>query len=276
MKVVLQQILRWKVVLIVILALVIIGTIHYTSLPRSRLTFIEELARDAISPLQLALTRVSRFISHKVTALKEIRYLRQRNAELEALAFDLQQQVYLLQEYERENKWLREALDFKTDVSHELLVAEVIGRCPTNWISTITINKGHAHGVEAGMAVVTNGGIVGTILDVSRLTSTVLLSTDSRSAAGGLVQSTGDLVLVEGDSENSGMLVATPLSRDTEVVPGDIIVTSGLSRLFPKKLPIGEVVEVESSPYGLSFTALVRPFVDFTRLEYVFVVLQEE
>ena len=195
---------------------------------------------------------------------------------MEALAFDLQQQVYLLQEYERENKWLREALDFKTDVSHELLVAEVIGRCPTNWISTITINKGHAHGVEAGMAVVTNGGIVGTILDVSRLTSTVLLSTDSRSAAGGLVQSTGDLVLVEGDSENSGMLVATPLSRDTEVVPGDIIVTSGLSRLFPKKLPIGEVVEVESSPYGLSFTALVRPFVDFTRLEYVFVVLQEE
>lgn len=276
MKVVLQQMLRWKVVLIVILALVIIGTIHYTSLPRSRLTFIEELARDAISPLQLAFARVSRFISHKVTALKEIRYLRQRNAELEALAFDLQQQVYLLQEYERENKWLREALDFKTDVSHELLVAEVIGRCPTNWISTITINKGHAHGVEAGMAVVTNGGIVGTILDVSRLTSTVLLSTDSRSAAGGLVQSTGDLVLVEGDSENSGMLVATPLSRDTEVVPGDIIVTSGLSRLFPKKLPIGEVVEVESSPYGLSFTALVRPFVDFTRLEYVFVVLQEE
>ena len=73
MKVVLQQMLRWKVVLIVILALVIIGTIHYTSLPRSRLTFIEELARDAISPLQLAFARVSRFISHKVTALKEIR-----------------------------------------------------------------------------------------------------------------------------------------------------------------------------------------------------------
>ena len=101
MKFVLQQILRWKAILIVILALVIIGTIHYTSLPRQRLTFVEELARDVISPFQLVVTRVSRFVNQKITALKEIRYLRQRNAELEALAFDLQQQVYRLQEYER-------------------------------------------------------------------------------------------------------------------------------------------------------------------------------
>lgn len=271
-----QQILRWKVILIVIVVLAIVGTIHYTSLPRERLTFVEELWRDALSPLQRAVTQVSRFLSRQITALRDIRYLRQRNEELEALVFELQQQVYFLKEYERENEWLREALDFKSDVAHELLASEVIGRCPTNWISTITINKGRSHGVEPGMAVVTNGGIVGTILETSRLTSTVLLSTDPRSAAGGLVQSTGDLVLVEGDPDSSGMLVATPLSRDAEVVPGDVIVTSGLSRLFPKKLPIGEVIEVESSSYGLSFTAHVRPFVDFTRLEYVFVVLQEE
>ena len=90
-----------------------------------------------------------------------------------------------------------------------LLQRSLAAALPTGSVP-LRLTKGHAHGVEAGMAVVTNGGIVGTILDVSRLTSTVLLSTDSRSAAGGLVQSTGDLVLVEGDPDNSGMLVATP------------------------------------------------------------------
>ena len=57
---------------------------------------------------------------------------------------------------------------------------------------------------------------------------------------------------------------------------GDIIVTSGLSTVYPKNLPVGEVVAVEPQDYNLSFSAVVRPFVDFARLEYVLIVLPQE
>lgn len=271
-----KQLLRWKVVLVVLLVVVIVGSIHYTSLNRPRISFLESFWRDVLSPFQTVLIRIQRFFYQRIETIKSWRNLQQRNQELEALVVDLERQVYLSRNYQRENEWLREALDFKSDVLHELLVAEVIGRSPSNWESSVTINKGLAHGVNSGMAVISNVGIVGTVINSSRYTSKVLLAIDPQSATGGLVQSTGNLVLVEGMQEKSGMLAATPLNRDTEVKPGDVIVTSGLSRIYPKNLLIGEVVAVESRQYDMSFVALVEPFVDFTLLEYVLVVLSQE
>lgn len=272
----LEHVLRWKIPIIIVLVILMVGTIHYTSLPRPRLGFLEGAWRDVLSPFQLALTRVQRFFQNRVRGIQELRTLHQRNAELEHLVLDLQAEVFALHNYQRENEWLREALDFKNELEHELLVAEVIGRSPSNWESTITINKGQAHGVTKGMAVITKVGIVGTVINSSQFTSTVLLMIDAQSATGGLVQSSGDLVLIEGAEGQRGYLVAKPLNRDTFVEVGDVIVTSGLSRIYPKNLPIGEVVSVESRQYDLSFAALVRPYVDFTRLEYVLVVIPGE
>ncbi len=272
----LEQLLRWKIVLGIVLVVVLIGTIHYTSFTRPKISVWEAFWRDALAPLQLAFSRVQRFFYQKIDVVLNLRKMQRRNEELETLVFELQQEVSQLQNYERENKWLREALDFAGDLPHELLVAEVIGRSPGNWESTITINKGQKHGVVSGLAVISNAGIVGTVINSSRQTSTVLLAIDPRSAAGGLVQSTGDPVLVEGSAENGGMMVATPLGRDAEVRPGDVIVTSGFPRIYPKNLLIGEVVAVESRLHDLSLAALVHPSVNFSRLEYVLVVLPNE
>lgn len=270
------QLWRWRKVLALVAVLLLAGLIYNTSQPRSKLSFIEEALRDILSPVQLGLTRVTSAVDSVITGIKEIRTLRERNAYLENRVIELQNQVYHLTEYQRENEYLREALDFKNTTAHQLLAAEVIGRSPTDWLSSLIINKGRQHGVEPGMAVISREGVVGIIEDVTRFTSRVLLAIDPRSAIGGTVLESGGPVLVEGDAVNVGFLVLTPLDRDTTVEPGDVILTSGLSRLFPKRIPIGEVVSVEPANYNLSFTAQVRPFVDFSRLSLVFVVLQEE
>lgn len=269
--------MNWKTAIGVVLVIfVLVGTIHYTSQARLKISWIESACRDMLAPFQTAFSRTQRFFRHGIDAIRTRRYLQKRNAELEVLVTDLQQQVSALLNYQRENEWLREALDFKSDVEHELLVAEVIGRSPSNWENTVTLNKGSGHGVANGMAVVTKSGIVGTVINSSRFTSTVLLIIDAQSAAGGMVQSTGDLVLIEGVQGNTGLLVATPLSRDTRVAIGDAIVTSGLSRIYPKNLPVGEVIAVKPQQYDLSFAATIEPFVDFMRLEYVLVVIPSE
>ncbi len=272
----LEQILRWKVPLIIVLVVVMVGTIHYTSTSRLTVSLLEGIGRDILVPFQWVFSRVQRFVLNQTDKIQTLRTLKERNAELEELVQSLQAEVFELRNYKRENEWLREALDFKNEREHDLLVAEVIGRSPSNWESTIILNKGMAHGVEKGMAVVTNDGVVGTVINVSRYSCTVLLIIDAQSATGGLVQATGDLVLVEGGQADRETLMARPLSRDTVVEVGDIIVTSGLSTVYPKNLPVGEVVAVEPRDYNLSFSAVVRPFVDFARLEYVLIVLPQE
>ncbi len=272
----LEALLRWKIPLIIVLVIIMVGTIHYTSRTRPEISKLEGIWRDVLSPFQWAFSRTGRFFQDQVDEMNRWRSLKERNDELEELVFQLQAEVFKLRNYERENEWLREALDFKDEGEHDLLVAEVIGRSPSNWESTIVLNKGQAHGVTSGLAVVTNEGIVGTVISSSHFTSTVLLIVDAQSATGGLVQSNGDLVLVEGRQMDLNGLAAKPLGRDTVVEVGDVIVTSGLSRIYPKNLPIGEVVAVESRQYDLSFSAILRPYVDFTRLEYVLIVMPPE
>lgn len=271
----LDRLLRWKIPLIIVLVLVLVGTIHYTSLPRPEISKLEGLWRDVLSPFQRFFSAIGGFFQRQVAEVNKWRGLKERNDELEERVLQLEAEVLGLRNYRRENEWLREALDFKEEGNHDLLVAEVVGRSPSNWESTIVVDKGQAHGVASGMAVVTNAGIVGTVITSSRFTSTVLLIIDAQSATGGLVQSSGDLVLVEGGQLDQSTLLAKPLSRDTTVEVGDVIVTSGLSRIYPKNLPIGEVVAVESRQYDLSFAAVVNPFVDFTRLEYVLIVMPQ-
>jgi len=271
-----SRFVKWARILVVIILLVAIaGSIHFTSRSRSQVTIVEQVFRDVLSPVQRLFMRVSRSINHFFTSIAQIGDLREENEQLKAEVLELQQQLYLMAEYKRENEWLREALDFREQHSFSMQIAEVIGRTPTNLFSTITINRGEKHGVSSGMAVMSGTGVVGTVQSVSNYTATVLLATDSRSAIGGMVQDTGDLVLIEGDPDYSGMLLAKPLSKDVKLEVGDLLVTSGLSQHFPKGMPVGKVVEVVPNRYQLSFTAYVQPIVDYTRLEYVVVLLND-
>ncbi|NLY11378.1 MAG: rod shape-determining protein MreC [Firmicutes bacterium] len=271
----LQTLWRWKYVIAIVIIFAVIGTIHFTSSVRDQLTFGERVMRDVVAPVQRLFMKANHFFDNVYSSLAELGSIRERNQELEELVLSLQQEVNQLAEYRRENVWLREALDFKDTAEFELMVAEVIGRSPNNWMRSITINKGSKQGVKQGMAVVSASGIVGTVQEVTSRTATVLLSTDPASAVGGLVQKTGDLLLVEGDSNLSGRLIAKPLNRDMNLAVGDMVVTSGLSWYFPKGIAIGVVTEVVEGKYEYIDYAVIEPAVDFSRLEYVFVVLQD-
>ncbi|HPT84258.1 MAG TPA: hypothetical protein PLM25_10225, partial [Limnochordia bacterium] len=141
MKRVLEHILRWKVPLIIVLVVVMVGTIHYTSTSRLKISLLEGVGRDLLVPFQWAFSKVQRFALQQVERVQTLRTLKARNAELEELVQQLQAEVLELRNYKRENEWLREALDFKNEREHDLLVAEVIGRSPSNWESTIILNK---------------------------------------------------------------------------------------------------------------------------------------
>lgn len=255
-----------------LLVLVLVSVIFLTSRPRDGVSWLEAAFRDGLTPLFVAASRVSQSVSGLWNGAVALLQAHEENERLRQEVQTLRRELARLEEFERQNAALRAALDLPADAPRPVVFAEVIARPLNNWWGVLTINKGLRHGVEPQMGVVSPAGAVGHVRAASGFSAEVILLIDPRSAVGGLVQRTGEPVLVEGLGFPGTRLRLRPLSASVDIRQGDVIVTSGLSSLFPKGIPIGVVEEVSIGPFGLSVDVGVRPHVDFATLEVVAVL----
>jgi rod shape-determining protein MreC len=169
---------------------------------------------------------------------------------------------------------LAELLKFKEISEDPVVAAHVIGVDPTGWFRAVMVNKGKLDGVRVDMPVVSARGVVGRVVSTSPHYAKVLLIIDQNSAVDILVQRSRDRGMVKGmftDVCRMDYLVST-----SDVVVGDVVITSGLGGVFPKGLPVGQVTSVGETPGELFKEVLVKPAVDFSRLEEVLILLREE
>lgn len=143
------------------------------------------------------------------------------------------------------------------------------------WTSMIIIDRGTQDGVNKDMAVVTEKGLVGTVVEASPNSSKVQLLLDPRSAVGTLVQRPESRVagIVEGNPSDPMMPRMINIPRNADVVEGDTIVTSGFGGIYPKGLIVGTVSDVQNDSGGLLKIAILDPAVDFQKLEDVAVIV---
>tara|TARA_B100000315_G_scaffold259650_1_gene316505 strand:+ start:4422 stop:5294 length:873 start_codon:yes stop_codon:yes gene_type:complete len=161
--------------------------------------------------------------------------------------------------------------DFKQQCPYSTVVAQVIGRDPTNWHRSVVIAKGERDGVIAGMGVITPLGVVGRVLKVNRTFSVIQLILDRDNITTAVVQRTRDEGIVQG-SEN-GQVIMKYLPPLSVVEPGDVVVTSGLDGRFPKGMVIGIVNQVEKKIATPFKSATLTLHEDFSKLEEVIVLL---
>jgi rod shape-determining protein MreC len=169
---------------------------------------------------------------------------------------------------------LTELLNLKETLDDPVVAAQVIGVDPTGWFRAVMVNKGNLDGVRVNMPVVSARGVVGRVVSVSPHYAKVLLIIDQNSAVDILIQRSRDRGMVKGmftDVCRMDYLVST-----SDVVVGDVVITSGLGGVFPKGLPVGQVTSVGETPGELFKEVLVKPAVDFSRLEEVLILLREE
>lgn len=255
-----------------LLILVLASVIFITSRPRDGVSPVEGALRDMLSPVLSAVSTVSRTVTGAWNNAATLRDAHEENERLREQLAVVWQENARLEELERQNRILRQALQLPEGTPERVVFAEVIARPLNNWWSVLTINKGLRHGVEAQMGVIASDGVVGHVRSATEFTADVVLLIDPRGAVGGIVQRTGQPVLVEGLGFPGAVLRLRPLDEGVDIEVGDKIVTSGMSRLFSKGIPIGTVDHVELGPYGLSLEATVRPFVEFGAIEFVAVV----
>lgn len=257
--------------LLLILAAVLLMALQITG----QLTPIQSFVASLTAPAQVGATGVADNSAGAVDFLLEVRDLRRTNLELEQRNEDLLSENFALREVEQENQRLRQLLNFaQTRPGLELRGAQIVGRVigqeSNNFLEYLNLDLGSRHGIEVGMPVVTDQGLVGRISEVNSAVSKVLLITDSSSAVNAILQSSRVNGVVSGNP--GGNLQMDYLPQGNQLSPGEIVLTSGIGGKFPKGIPIGQVIEINQRDIDVFQQAVIRPTVDFASLELVAVV----
>ncbi len=193
------------------------------------------------------------------------------NRTLLAENSELRAQLGAMIELKLENERLANLLAFKKNTSMRLLAAKVIGRDLIADHHSITINRGSSHGLKKNMAAITTGGVVGYVFRTDIYTSQILLLIDRYGIIDAIVQRSRARGIVEGRGPDSCRL--RYLNRSDDVQVGDLVVTSGLYNIFPKGFPIGVVTSVAKSRYGMTQDVDIKPTINPSVLEEVFIVV---
>ena len=200
---------------------------------------------------------------------------RRLREEVRALQTELQQRAFKAQEAAR----LRELLELKQSVPLDTLAAQVVGRDGVPWFRTLTLDKGEKDGVKLDAAVISATGVVGRVFAVGPHAARVQILLDRDSGTAALVERSRVSGVVSGQvsgpEAGSEDLALKYVAERADVAVGDLVVTSGLDRIYPKGLAIGRVRSV-GQVTGLFREIRVEPSARFERLEEVLVLRQPQ
>lgn len=216
-----------------------------------------------------ATDRTGNSLVPKKYLLAEVEQLRLENEQLK-IAASQTTNVWL------ENAQLRQALGWQRQVPFKMKLAHVVMRDPANWWRTIQIDLGSKDGMATNLTVRTADGLVGRIEQVGYRSCRVLLLGDPKCQVAAQVQETGARgFLIPGPSSilDQSILELSYIPRDNIVHTGNRVITSGEGGIFPRGIPIGEVVDTNSVGFGLYVEARVKLAVNLRQMENVWVIL---
>lgn len=257
---------------VISVALAVMSFFSNTSSP------LANAANTLASPFRAAYTAVADWFNDKQKYYKDYTALEEENAALRKENAEMEETVRQARADREENKRLRELLNLREqrrDITSDMEAAYITEHTVTNWTSSLTLNKGTAHGVENGDCVIDEtGALVGIISEVGYNWSTLLTLVDTDTSLGAKVFRTDDLGVVQGDFTLMGgnRLRLDYLPADCQLLGGDLVVTSGLGGYYPSDLVIGSVVEVQMDDSGAASYAILEPKVDFDSLTEVFII----
>ncbi len=198
-------------------------------------------------------------------AHQENRRLRERLSEVE---MHLQQQERLAEEAGR----LREILELRRILPLSTLGADIIAMEGVPWFRTLTINRGSRDGVRLNAPVISPNGVVGRTVRLGPHAAQVQLLLDQQSGVGVRIERSRIIGVVSGQTPGGSDLAMKYVPALADIVGGDVVVTSGLDRIFPPGLAVGRVRSVRRGG-GLFKEIVVEPSARFDSLETVLVVL---
>lgn len=257
---------------IVLLAVLFLHTlaISFQANRRIRSGFIRERLIDTLAPVQQVLVMPFDAVETVWGRYIALLGVRSENGELRAEIDRLRMELQRRNEAVVEAGRLRSLLALKDAVAGRSLAARVIGRDPTRFYQTITLDRGSAHGVAVDSAVLIPEGIIGRVIHVSGSYCIVQLIADTQSGLGVIMGAARRQGVVRGTG--GGELEVEFVDDDNDIDVGDPVVTAGTDGIYPKGLPVGTVSYVGERQSQFR-EMRIRPAADLSRLEEVLVLL---
>jgi len=263
----------------VVLLLVSFLTLFFST--RNVLVDVKNLGLTVFSGFRGGIHEVSSLVSRTVLSIRELADLRKEYNELAGRMSRYEMLERTSAEIRQENNRLREQLGFSQTMRYRHLSAEIIGRDPNNLFSTFVINKGTHAGVMINQPVIAyQGGIqglVGKIIYTGVFESLVMPLFDTRCFVSSRLTESRYEGIVEGQGSSELPLLMRFINRSAreEISIGEIIVSSGMGGIYPPGINIGRVTRINFRENELSMEAELEASIDFSRLEYVFVITEE-
>jgi len=228
-----------------------------------------------VSPLQYAVDYPVKvfgwgqlLLSAKTALINENMQLRYQQTMLEA---DMQR----LMAIKEENSQLRGLLLTSSKARMKAMAAQILAVDTSVARQLLILNKGKRDGAYVGQPVLDAKGVVGQVIDVGHMTSTVLLISDFKSAVPVRNNRTGERAILVGLNDTSQLSLIN-LPRTSEIMKGDLLVTSGLGRLYPEGYPVGRVLNVSNNPGEAFIKVDVSPVALLNRSRLVLLIWPDD
>lgn len=235
----------------------------------------ESIATVPLALAQQAISSITQRVSEFFSTLSDFQTLRQRNADLERALINFQAEIVDLREVKSDYERLAGLMRYRdANADQQVLAATVVGREVTGMQRWIMIGVGTRDGIQVGMPVVTELGLVGRVSRVGATNAQVQLLNDTTSFVTARLQLTRAEGTIQGTSAGSLHMIYIPLGQ--RVQDGDSVVTSGIGGRFPRGILIGQVTSSRLDDSKLFQEAQVRSLIDFSQLEMVLVITNFE
>ena len=245
---------------------------------RSLVLQFKDAGLSLFSGVRGGVHEVSSLVSRTALSVRELADLKREHAELLERVARYERLERSAAEIGQENLRLREQLGFAQTLRYRHIPAELIGRDPDNLFSALVINKGRHSGVANDMAVIAwqNGAqaLVGKVIQAGAFESLVMPLYDGSSFISSrfAVSRYEGIVEGQGSPDSSLRMRFIPKRARDEIDQGDLVISSGMGGVYPPGINIGRVSGINYREYEISMEVELDPLIDFSRLEYVFVI----
>lgn len=262
-------------VLILILTIILVVLMAISTLPFRNAGVVSNAFGMVITPLQKAMNKIIDSTEGFFMYFIDMKNLERKNAELKEEISELNKDLRDMADLKIENERLRNLLELKQrSTGFDYISAEVTSRNFNNWYCILNIDKGTDDGVNLNSVVVTDDGVVGYVYDVGTSWAKITGIIDSSSSVAAIAKRTGDKSVVEGDINlmQNGECRMPYIPKESSIVEGDEIYTSGDGGVYPEGLYIGKIEKIESSSDGMTKEAIVKTGAPIYDISHVFVI----
>ena len=266
---------RHYLIIFIMISVILMGLSLLADITRGPFRYI---AGYTVIPMQKGFNRIGGWASDFTQNFSTIKELREENKKLQKQIDDLTVENSELTLNQKELTRLEQL--YKLDQNYgdyPKVGARVIASNTSNWFDTFTIDKGKKDGIKVDMNVIAGSGLVGIVTEVGPNWATVRSIIDDLSYVSGMMLTSGDKCMVQGDLKLAGtgkMRFEDLPANENEVEEGEQVVTSYISNKFLQGILIGYVTQIKTDDSGLTRYGYLTPAADFSDLQDVLVITE--